>query len=208
MTYRIDEHADVVVIEVNGEIMTVSTPEIATASEAFVAYDYATVHVPHAVESIYRDTYEGFGWKTESVSSAQAIRPLPLLPAIRPDRVTLKFRRDQSIGSRPMMQEMQGTAEAALATISRMERTRKLTPRIASATLGLIGSVLLALSIFLGPAGGLAIALGAVGLVAWIGAGLAHFTIKARGKAALTPRIQNEQNTIRNVGEQAARMLG
>ncbi|MFF0817193.1 hypothetical protein ACFYVR_18845 [Rhodococcus sp. NPDC003318] len=187
--------------------MTVSTPEPAATLNTFVAYDYATEHVPHAVESIYRDTYEGFGWKTESVESPRAIRPLPLLPAIRPDRVTLKFKRDQRIGNSPMVQEMQKKADDSLAAIGRMERQKNLAPRIVSAALGVIGAVFLALSMFLGPAGGLAIAVGAVGLATWIGGCAAYFGVKAHRRSVLAPRIQHEKDIIRSVGEQATRMM-
>lgn len=173
----------------------------------YAGFEYAKVQAPKQLEALYRDAYRNFGWSLESAQTRPPIRPLPLLPAIRSNTVTLNFTRDRSIKNRPMVQELQKKADASLASIAQMERAKKSGAATVATVLGVVGAVLLAVSVFMGALGVLPIVLGAIGLLVWAGAVIAYFGVKSSRTAKLDPRIDAEHDAVFEAGEQAARLI-
>lgn len=181
----------------------------ATTAGSFVAYEYAAVRAPRALGSLYQDTYRGFGWTIESTELADPIRPLPLTPSIQPPQVTLNLKRDRGIRNRQLVQELQRTAETSLARISRLERTKTSHAMAAAIGFGIVGAAALAGSVFTMNGGllALSIALGAIGLLLWLGGYLAHTAVKGRQTAKIAPLIDREHDIIYDAAAQASRLL-
>lgn len=173
----------------------------------YAGFEYAKVRAPQQLEPLYRDAYRNFGWSLESTDARPPVRPLPLLPAIRSNTVTLNFTRDRGIRNRPMVQELQRKADASLASIARMERSKKSVGTTIAILLGVVGAVFLAVSLFMGALGVLPTVLGVIGLVAWAGGAIAYVGIKASRTAKLAPVIDKEQDALFAAGEQAARLI-
>lgn len=141
------------------------------------------------------------------LSIVPPLRPLPLLPGIRSHTVTLSFQRDRNIRERPQIQELQREVDTSLASVARMERSKKsFAGRIATA-LGVVGAAFLAASVMMGAVSVEAIVIGAIGLVAWAAAAIAYFGIKASRTVKLDALIDREQNRIFEAGDEATSLI-
>ncbi|WP_028709043.1 hypothetical protein [Propionicicella superfundia] len=165
----------------------------------FVAYEYLTVQADRQLELLYKDTYRNFGWTVEGYGVG--------VPNV--STVTLKLKRDRRIPNRTAVLELQRTAEHALATIARLERSTSTAPMAAAITLGLVGSAFLAGSVFAITANlwVLGIPLGIVGLAGWAAGYFAHGKVKENKTAQVTPLIDREYETVYETGERAGRLL-
>ncbi|HEY0188518.1 MAG TPA: hypothetical protein VGC67_13590 [Cellulomonas sp.] len=170
-----------------------------TQAPDFIAYEYTTVQTSRDLESLYRDTYVGFGWIVEGYGSS-----IPGAPG-----VTLKLKRDRHIHNRAAVVALQRRAEQALAEIARLERSKSVVATGTSITIGIVGSAFLAGSVFSLDAGATiaSIALGAVGLIAWVAGYVAHGRVRARQIARLTGPIDAQYDIVYQAGEEAARLL-
>lgn len=182
---------------------------IVEQTSGFTAYEYASVRAPRDLESLYQDTYRGFGWTVESTELADPIRPLPLTPAIQPTTITLKLKRDRNIRNRQMVQTLQRKAEVSLSTIARLEKSKTSRAIALAVSIGVVGAGFLAGSIFLMNGGllALSIVLGVIGLIGWAGGFLAYLGVKARRTATVIPLIDREFDALYETADQAARLL-
>lgn len=190
--------------------MTIQPTTAEPAAERFVAYEYATVRAPRDLESLYRDTYHGFGWIVESAEPAHPVRALPLTPAIVPNHLTLKLKRDRDLRNRELVQTLQRKAENSLTTIAGLERSKSIRAVTLAVTIGIIGAALLAGSIFALNGGllVLSIILGAVGLIGWLAGFFTYLQVKRSRTEAVIPLIDRELDALQETGAQAARLLG
>ncbi|MFT4122347.1 MAG: hypothetical protein QM635_00785 [Microbacteriaceae bacterium] len=188
--------------------MTAQTA-VTEQSTGFTAYEYASVRAPRALESLYRDTYRGFGWTVESTELADPIRPLPLTPAVQPTTITLRLKRDRNIRNRQMVQTLQRKAEGSLSTIARLERSKTTRAIVLAVTIGIVGAAFLAGSILLMNGGLLAVSivLGVIGVIGWGGGFLAYLGVRSRRTATVIPRIDREFDALYETTDQAARLL-
>ncbi|MFT4235461.1 MAG: hypothetical protein QM607_10740 [Microbacterium sp.] len=184
-------------------------PAATEQATRFTAYEYAAVRAPRDLESLYQDTYRGFGWTVESTELADPIRPLPLIPAIQPTTITLKLKRDRSIRNREMVQTLQRKAEKSLTSISRLEKSKTTRAIVLAVSIGVVGAALLAGSLFLLNGGLLllSIVLGVIGLAGWVGGFLSYLGMKSRRTQAVTPLIDRQLDTLYETADQAARLL-
>ncbi|MFT4306072.1 MAG: hypothetical protein QM604_04185 [Microbacterium sp.] len=181
----------------------------ADGGASYVAYEYVSVRAPRDLESLYQDTYRGFGWVVEGTEVADPIRPLPLTPAIRPSSVTLRLKRDRGIRNRQLVQELQRKAEKSLAAIARMERSKTSSAIAAAIGFGIVGAALLAGAMFSMNAAllALSIVLGAVGLLLWLGGFLAYGVVRGRRVTRVSPLIDREHDVLYETAGQASRLL-
>lgn len=201
-----------------------------TASTATATtYEYLTVRVDRDREDLSTDTYRSLGWTIEDREdplAADTPRPLasrfardvPLVGRLyraaedatpQANTITLRLKRDRHLPNRAQVAELQRIAEASLAGIDRLERTRAGRANAASLGLGALGAGFLACSVFslLGGLSVLMVVLGATGLFAWIGAFLANTAVKRNRTARIAPLLDEHYATIYSAGEQAARLL-
>lgn len=180
--------------------MTSTTATTQPTDGGFIAYEYLTVRADRERASLYKDTFANFGWAVEGYGAA--------MPSTT--SVAIKLKRDRRIKNRPLVQELQRKAEAALSTIGSLERSKAATATAASVSIGIVGCAFLAGSIFAIEADNwaLSIPLGAVGLLGWLAGYLAHGRVKARRSAQVDPLIDDQFDIVYDTGEQAARLLG
>lgn len=155
-------------------------------------YEYATVEVPRRLEAPYRDSYRSFGWDVESET-----------PGLR--SVTLELKRDRAMKNRPLLAELQRGSDAALAAIDVLETSPQRVAMAVALSIGVVGSALLALSVFSMQAGlGFAsIALGALGLIAWLVAPLSHAAVRTARARRAQPVIARQLEAVYAAQEQA-----
>lgn len=176
--------------------MTSSAP---TPASDFVTQEYSSVRVPRDREQLYRDTYRGFGWQVVGAET----------PLGQPRTVVLSLARDRQLKNRPMIVELQRTAEEALDGIARAERSLDAVPLAAAVGVGVLGSALLAASVFLlgGPLMTLSIALGVLGLIGWALGLPVHRIVQARRKKQLRPVLDRRYDEVHGAAESAHALL-
>ncbi|WP_051208969.1 hypothetical protein [Propionicicella superfundia] len=165
----------------------------------YIGYEYATVTADRDLEPLYEDTYRSFGWIVENATTT--------VPNV--NAVALKLKRDRRVRNRPLINELQRTAENALACIRALEKSRTATATGVALGIGIAGSAFLAGSVFAIEAGLwlLSIPLGAIGLLGWLAAYLAHGRVKVRKTAQTAPLIDQQYEIVYGACEQAARLL-
>ncbi|MDT0235328.1 hypothetical protein [Curtobacterium sp. BRB10] len=177
-----------------------------TAAPATTTYDYCAVAVPRGKDALYADTYRNFGWTLDGSDH----------PAGPARRRVLGFRRDRAVRSVELT-ELQQNAEAALATIDALERSRATAARVVAYALGAIGSVLLAVSVFamqdtvavpdlLGGLDPVTVFLvGAGGLVNWAIAPVAFQLVRAARTKRIRPAVDRQFDVVYGACEAASR---
>ena len=171
------------------------------AEPEFRAFDYLTVRADRELESLYRDTYRGFGW---------AISPEPMPSgAFGVKSVTLKLKRHRNIGNRPVINALQHRATAAVQRISDLERASARIPRIVglgctipgvgcvAAAVALIWMALILPAVLIGLIGAIAVAVG------W----WARSRSRSLWIARTAPLIDAQYEIIDDACEQAVRLL-
>lgn len=178
----------------------IATGNLTEGRPGFIAYEYTTVKVDRDMETLYKDAYGNYGWAVDGYGSSTPGAP----------GVTLKFKRDRRIENRAMVLELQRKSDAALQSISDMERQKSVVPTVAAVSVGVVGSAFLAGSVFALEADHLVVSiiLGAVGLLGWLAGYVTHGRVKSRKIAQLTPQIDAQYDVIYATGEQASRLLG
>ncbi len=163
-----------------------------------VTYEYTTVRVERDLESLYRDTYAGFGWVVDGYGSS--------VPNV--NAVVLKLKRPRRIKNRPQVVELQRKAEQALTQITALEKSKDTSAFVTAISIGVVGCGLLAGSIFAIDAGrwGVSIPLGAIGLLGWLVGYLAYGRVRTRRSAVVTPLIDHQYDVVYEACEQAANL--
>ncbi|MEV7038419.1 hypothetical protein [Amycolatopsis sp. NPDC051061] len=162
-----------------------------------VSHEYTTVQVDRDSESLYRDIYAGFGWTFDGYA-----RP--------PGKtVVLNLKRDRWIRNRTVVAELQRTAQDALASIERLERSKTARASVAAYAAGLAGAAFFAGAVFsfnvaLIP---LFLFLGFHGVVLWAAPYFLYKRLRARRTAKVTPLIERHHAVLDQSLEQAARFL-
>ena len=170
-----------------------------TQTTEFIPFEYLTIQVDRELESLYCDTYRNFGWTTEGQAGG--------LPSV--NTVTLKLKRDRRIANRQAVIEQQRVAEHALASIARLEQSKKSTPLIAALSAGLVGSAFLAGSVFAITAGNwlLGMPLGLIGLIGWAVGFFSYGRVRTSRAVKVAPLIDRESETVYAAGERASHLM-
>lgn len=174
------------------------TDTSAPATAPFITYEYQTVPVDRAKESLYSDVYRGFGWAPDGQ-----------VPTSRPGAVQLKFKRDRRIAGRSVLAELQRRAENALRSIDALERSKTVAPTIVSLLIGLVGVAFLAGSVFSleGSFVAASVVLGAIGLAICVPPYFVYDRMRRAKAARVAPLIDREYETVYDTAEQAGRLL-
>jgi len=166
----------------------------------FIGYEYRDITVARNLESIYKDSYQNFGWKLEKESS-------PLSLGI--GSVTMKFKRNRKIQNKAELTRLQRQFDACINEITRMEDSKMTSASVVAFTAGIIGTALLAGSTFsyLSSLIVLCIMLAIPGFIGWI---IPYFLYKStyvKKNAKLMPLIDGKYDEIYEVCERASDLL-
>ncbi|ADJ48949.1 hypothetical protein AMES_7123 [Amycolatopsis mediterranei S699] len=165
---------------------------IAANDRQAVSYEYTTIRVERDKERLHREVHESFGWILDGRVPAG-------------ETVTLELKRDRRIRNRPVVAELQRTAEEALASIGRLERSKTAIASAVAYSVGLAGAAFFAGAVFSLNAGliPLFLFLGFHGLLFWVAPYFLHTRLRTRKAAELAPLIDRQYGVIRETAERA-----
>ena len=177
--------------------------ELTRSGKDFVGYEYKEVTVLRDMESLYADGYENFGWQLEGVTS------IPIIGA-GASSVTMKFKRDRKILNKAELTRLQRQFDACVSEITKMEQSKGSKASIVAVTVGVIGTALMAGSVF-AYLGGLIFLCIVAAIPAFAGWILPYFLYNATYKkktAVVDPLIESKYDEIYDVCEKANSLLG
>jgi len=161
----------------------------------YIGYEYKTVTASSEQLSLYLDAYECFGWIPDD--SAQAKEFVGV--------VTLKLKRDRKILNKAELTRLGQHFEACMDEIAALEYTKTRFATICSISIGVIGTIFMAGSVFAitnePPLIALCIILGLPGLVGWA---LPYYLFKHFSKkrvATVAPLIEQKYDEIHEICE-------
>ncbi|MFC4224329.1 hypothetical protein [Lysinibacter cavernae] len=178
-------------------ITQIATP---TSATALTSYEYLTVKALRHNELELADTYRSFGWTLEQSDAAGVGSPT----------IFLRFKRDRHIKNRPMIDDLQRTATTALNAAEELDRTKTRKAMLVALSTGLLGTVLLAVSVFLliGSATFLSWVLGIFGLIFWALSPLLYRQVATKSAQSAGPKIAKQRDVAYGAMENSIRLLG
>lgn len=181
----------------------------------FVAYEYLSINVTSDKEALYMDCYENFGWRlTNSVNNGLADKEDYYInnANLNGNRlVNLKFKRDRKIPNKAKIITLQKKCENALKELNRLEKEPNSKGAIYAVIIATIGTILLAISVFLITASNpnfiLGMIIGIIGLVGWFLSYPIYSKIKGKQESINTSLIEEQYTIIYDSCEQAQKLL-
>ena len=168
----------------------------------FKTFEYATITYSRKDAALYTDCYRNFGW--EPVGGHEFVMS-------NPEKASMKIKRDRKTKNRAEITALQRKCENALAAITALERKKTSTAIIAAFTIGLIGTVFMALSVFniafFAVNISLVIIFGVLGLICWGLGYLAYIQVGKSQTAKVVPLIEEQYDIVYNTCEQAGTLL-
>lgn len=163
-----------------------------------VGYEYKDITVDRELENLYVDGYANFGWQQEGTTYARS-----------PRTIVLKFKRNRQLGAKAELTRLQRKFEALLENISAMEESKTSRATVLAFCIGLMGTGLLAGSVFalLSGALPLCILLAISGLIGWVAAYLSYTQLRSKKAAQIDPRIEEQYAEIYKTCERANALL-
>lgn len=116
--------------------------EMIRKGKGFTAYEYREVLVPERLSSLYADCYPCFGWEDDE-------NPVPGRgERSKPGYVKMRFKRDRRITNRAELTRLQRNFDGCIDQLEALEKAKTSAPFIIALTIGLIGTVFMALATF------------------------------------------------------------
>lgn len=173
--------------------------EVTRNENNFVGYEYKEITVNRSMESVYTDGYANFGWELDGTA--------PSLQGIA--SIMLKFKRDRKIRNKAELTRLQRQFEACAAEIEGLEKSKTSGAMIAAFSIGIVGTALMAGSMFAYLAGmlPLSIVLAIPAFIGWILPYFCYTNIKRKKTARVTPLVENQYDALYDVCEKANALL-
>jgi len=173
--------------------------EITKNGNGFVGYEYRDVTVKRGSTTLYADSYPNFGWTLESTHTA--------IGGV--GAVTMKYKRDRKIRNKAELTRLQRQFEAQVAEIEALEFSKGLGASTAAYVIGVIGTALMAGSLFAYLANmlPLCIILAIPAFVGWIIPYFCYVNIRKKKIEKVAPLIGRQYDTIYEVCEKANALL-
>lgn len=179
----------------------------------FVAYEYLSLNVKSELVPLYIDCYENFGWllinNTALVDKEDYY--LNNTNISNNKLVNIKFKRDRRIKNKVELLSLQRKLESSLKEIEKLENEPSTKGIISAMTIGLIGTIFLAISVFsitaTNPLYIPCILCGIIGIIGWILPYFAYIKVKKQHKEANVILIEEQYNTIYDSCEQAKKLI-
>lgn len=175
--------------------------ERTAAGNSFVGYEYKDISVRRELEPLCADGYANFGWTLEGTDTVSTLQGT--------NTASMRFKRDRKICNKAELTRLQRQFEACVHEIQALERSKTTSASIAAFTVGLVGTVFLAGSVFAYIGGMLApsIALAVPGFLGWIIPYFAYRKIQKNKTDKLTPLIEQKYDEIYAVCEKGNSLL-
>lgn len=165
----------------------------------FIGYEYKDVTVKCDMEALYADSYRNFGWILDgSTSAIQGI-----------NSVNLKFKRDRKIRNKVELTRLQRQFESCAKEIERLENSKSIGASITAYTIGIVGTVFMAGSVFSHLAGMLllSIILAVPGFLGWILPYFCYVKIRNHKTEQINPLIDKQYDMIYKICQKANALL-
>lgn len=164
----------------------------------FTVYEYTTSRVDPLLENNYRDAYAALGWHFDGYGRT--------LPGDR--TITLTFKRNRFIPDRDALDELQLRCETALEAMAQIDHTRGARHLAIAASAGLIGSALMAGSVFTldDDHTALSVILGTLAILSWVGGYLTRRVVVSRPRADLASSLTHQRNAIADCTNRAEQL--
>lgn len=177
----------------------------------FVAYEYLSMNVRSEKEPLYIDCYENLGWMLISDNALVDKDDYYINNYSLSNRlVNIKFKRDRKINNKGKLLSLQRKAESILKEIENLEREPWTISFICSLTIGMIGTIFLAISVFaitaINPLYMISILTGAVGIIGWILPYFVYKNVKTKKEQENTSLIDKKYDDLYAVLEQAKKL--
>lgn len=179
------------------------------ATKDFIAYEYLSLTVDSEKEPLYIDCYENFGWLLINNSALVEKEDYFInnVPSNYHKKINIKFKRDRKIKNKAQLLSLQRKLESSLKEIERLEKEPYSKAFILALTIGIIGTIFLAVSVFsitaATPLYVPCVISGVIGIVLWI---MPYFIYKNKYRAKEQENISlidEQYNNIYNICEQA-----
>jgi hypothetical protein len=175
----------------------------------YVGYEYKDIITNRDMEGLYADAYPSFGWELEGGG------PSIVAGLTGSGAVNLKFKRDRKIKNKMELTRLQRQFENYAEDVCNLEKSKYTSATIVASVYGLIGAVMIALSVFLisdmlsaaeytMP---LVVLTGAVGLLCWVLLYPALKRQKAKAAAKANPLIEQKYDSINEACEKGHILL-
>lgn len=175
--------------------------EITKNGNDFVGYEYKEITADRERASIYIDGYMNFGWIVD-----ENVQPSEVM-----GKLTIKFKRDRKILNKTELTRLQHHFEACMNEIDALEKSKTTDATIWALVIGIIGTALMAGSVFAvtsqPPRILLCIVLAIPAFIGWI---LPYFVYnkKIRKKTAkVTQQIEQKYDEIYEVCEKGNKLI-
>ena len=186
-------------------------------TKEFIAYEYLNINVKSDKEPLYTDCYEAFGWilTNNAALVEEGDYYLNNLPNVNVTKqVTLKFKRDRKIPNKGELQTLQRKMENSLKEIDKLEKEPHNKGITKSLSIGLIGTIFLAISVFAITASTLSLSnyiiciiSGIIGLAGWLFGFLSYKNTKTKVEKENTQLIEEQYNTVYDCCEKASKLI-
>ncbi|MEH7320728.1 hypothetical protein V7113_28030 [Priestia megaterium] len=195
----------------------------------FVSDEYRGITVKSGMQSVWRDGYKSFGWELKQSKPVVTnhifrpimaiIAPLAILPASpflemlrqsEPEtKIDLLFGRDRDIRRKAQMNHLQYQFEHSVKEITRLEESSNKAAFIASCTIGMIGTICMACSMFSYLIGILELCavLAVPGFLGWVLPYFLYKGIKRKKKKKIAPLVEKQYETIHEVCKKARSLI-
>ena len=173
--------------------------EITKNEDHFIGYEYKDVTVNRSMESVYADGYANFGWTLEDTST----------PVQGVGSITMKFKRDRKIRNKAELVRLQRQFESCAGQIESLERSKSSGAMIAAFSIGLVGTALMAGSVFAYLAGmlPLCIILAVPAFIGWILPYFCFLNIRRKRTDKVAPLIDQKYDEMYEACEKANALL-
>lgn len=169
--------------------------------EEFTSYEYKELSVRNDLASFYLDCYENFGWKQDENFPSQE----------RGGERFLKLKRNRKIVNKAELTRLQRHFEADMDEIFALEKSKTTRAMVIAMTIGILGTVCMAGSVFAvtaeTPMIWLCVLLAVPAFAGWILPYFVYQRIKAEKSRRVTPYIEKKYEEIYEICEKGHELL-
>lgn len=185
-------------------------------TKEFVAYEYLSINVKSNKEELYIDCYLNFGWKltnSNNINNSLVDKEDYYINSNLNDNklVNLKFKRDRKIPNKEKIITLQRKCENALKELEKLEKEPSSKGTSYALIISVIGTIFLAISMFLITAANplilLGVLTGIIGLIGWFLAYPLYKKAKSEFEDLNIPLIEEQYNVIYDTCKQARKLI-
>lgn len=167
----------------------------------FITYDYMEICADETKISFLMDCCRCFGWRIDENTQAEAISQ---------DKRKIRMKRDRKIMNRAELIRLQRNFESCAEEIDRMEKAMVSRAQMVSLSLGVLGTIFMALSVFAVTADPPHIVLTVLyaipGFAGWIAPYFVYRKVKTDQREKLLPLIEQKRDEIDVLCEKGSRL--